>query len=200
MLFFLSAWEKQTNKEFTGQCPSSTRVYLLGAQDLNPRGARCCWRPGCCFLLGMAVGWQRRVSWCYLGSLRAEPPLICRRMCFNRKNKSCPYLRSLAPAGAKSQRRLRAPAAPRQRHSLARRFLCKPRAAGGGRCEGSGEQRQPVRGFATRSLLWVRQRSERSGLRAAPPPLPASPAIRARPAGCLFVSCVFAGAFVSSAF
>lgn len=52
----------------------------------------------------MAVGWHRRVSPWYLSSLCSEPPLICRRMCFNRKNQSCPYLRSLAPAGAEWQR------------------------------------------------------------------------------------------------
>lgn len=191
MLFFLSAWEKQTNKEFTGQCPSSTRVYLLGAQDLNPRGARCCWRPGCCFLLGMAVGWQRRVSWCYLGSLRAEPPLICRRMCFNRKNKSCPYLRSLAPAGAKSQRRLRAPAAPRQRHSLARRFLCKPRAAGGVGVKARGSSASPC--AVLQRDLCSGSVSAPSALGSALLPRPSPPALQSAPAPlgvCLSPACL----------
>lgn len=95
----------------------TNKQIVCGSVSLQPPGFICLerrtlipeepgagWRAGCCLLLGMAVGWQRRVIWWYLGSLRAEPPLICRRMCFNRKNQSCPYLCSLAPAGAKSRR------------------------------------------------------------------------------------------------
>lgn len=44
------------------------------------------------FASGDGCGLAEKTQRCYLGSLCAEPPLICRRMCFNRKNKSCPYL------------------------------------------------------------------------------------------------------------
>lgn len=113
------------------------------------------WRAGCCCRIGVlpsgtAAGWQRRVNWRYLDSVCAEQLLICKWMCSNRKNKSCLYLCSFAPVGAKLQRCLSAwPGAsswapgtgnagrvsclaPSQRRSLGRRILCKRSAAGGG--------------------------------------------------------------------
>lgn len=144
-------------------------------------------------LLGMAVGWQRRVTWWYLGSLRAEPPLICRRMCFNRKNKSCLYLRSLAPAGAKSQRRL-AGSGHRQRPGSVTPWVggscASPVQPGGVGVQARGSSASPV--LQCDLCSGVRQRSEpapprprRSRLRAALQPLLASPAARGRPAVCL---------------
>lgn len=112
------------------------------------------WRAGCCCCMsvlpsGMAAGWQRRVNWRYLDSVSAEQLLICRRMCSNRKNKSCLYLCSFAPARAKLQSCLSAwpgagswapgtgsagrvsHLAPSQRRSSGRRILCKQNAAAG---------------------------------------------------------------------
>lgn len=80
------------------------------------------WRAGCCLLLRVAVGCQRRVSRWHLGSLWAEPPLICRRMCFNRKvNPVRTCARSLLPGpgggtarpGSELLCKRRAPGAPR---------------------------------------------------------------------------------------
>ena len=68
-----------------------------------PEEAGAAWRAGCCGCVsvlpsGTVAGWQRRVNWSDPDSERAEQPLICRWMCSNMKNKSCPYLCSPAPA------------------------------------------------------------------------------------------------------
>lgn len=205
MLFSLSAWENKQTNSLRVSVPPATWVYLLGAQDVNPRGARCWLESRVLFASGDGCGLAEKSHLVVSGlpARRAAANLQTNVFQQEKSILSVPVLScSCRSQIAALARRLRAPAAPRQRHSLGRRLLCKPGAAGGVRVEARGSSASPCSVLQCALCSRVRQRSQpapprprRSGLTAALQPSSCNP----RPPRCLFVSCVFATAFVSSA-